>query len=1377
MQRNEIEVSKCDALDQARRGSFVRPAGRRHKAELEEEQGQMIPTAGERFGPYEILGTLGRGGVGEVYRAWDGRLEREVAIKLLHDDYPQPSARERFLIEARVASALSHPNICTIFDMGEKDGAPYLVMELLKGETLKHRIERGGIAAEQIAEFGIEIVDALGAAHAVGIVHRDVKPANIMLIRQPDGRVRIKVLDFGLAKIKGTLPSGITHDEHLTVPGEAVGTVAYMSPEQARGKELDGRSDLFSLGTVMYEMATRRTPFQGSTTPLLFVQLLNEHPESIRNWNEEVPKALEKVIFRLLEKEPGRRFQDAQDVIAALTPLLGKTSGARKRRLIAPPVPLVRVEEPVARAGLPMRPEGRREAAVFGSGSDELHASPGSGGRDHTPAVVVRRVAAEWDGGLRPIRLGPTSDDAVAEQEARVVKIGQRESSGAEERSSAVAVQPLAIMRAVEPSAAMAPEIASSTTLAPVEEPAIVLPDVVALPIFVPEPIAYAPVPEPVEQNPEPISPVEELVEAPVAVVTTIDDTVWSGGVQDEEIGRTHSDTPHEEPVQTEVVAQWVPTPVMISEEIHPTTVMPVAALPVWEEAVAEAHFETSDSHETAVTDESDAPVPVAANVWEFPQPAFAAPAPVTEPVRVPLRFESEAVVPVDDVWLDTDDVETGGRTRRSRWAMWGAAAAALTIATAFGIAHYGKGAKGGLLAPGQRVAVAGIENHTGAQMLDGSAAVALEFALAEDTRVPLVDEASYAQSLRGLSPDGRPVDVVTARQAALAAGADAYLYGEVAQSEDAVHGSGATYRLTVVLRDAHSDRELTRAVATADRIEDVPGAVDKVAEALLTAMYSRPSGDYLPVAREASASLGALHLYAAGLQAETEGRDAAAVKAYSSAASNDPGFVQALLRISWLARAENAMGASADAAQRASAAAEGRSRRTLLLAKVAEQANGNGDLDGAISSAKELLQTNAKDESATLLLARALRIAGNYPEASKTAQQGIADNPRNGAMYAESELALIGLDRAPEAAAQMESAAGLGISRPAFRDMVDYLAGKAQATEAGSSTAAPGANEPGVLAVRGVFLDNTGDLSDAEESWARAADSVRGQAGLSGAANSLLARAALNRALAGDCNRALTLASSAAVAQAKDTGAALRAGVAAGLCADDELAQTAESVLSSAGDSGGAAEVRTALAVAHGDAALAEQNAKSIGHDPIYLGTYLSSLAHIEADQPSEAVAELEEVLAHRGAVSIAGTNLYPVAQLALARAFAGTSDRTNSMQAYSRFMGLWDGAGSKDGLRVEAAQGTRGVLPERREILARLEPEGPRPQIEEATARPEDRAYVRPAVMQPRPPKAPLLTGLPESWFQHPAPGQGTGVPVGGAPAGGSGRANNLE
>ena len=279
----------------------------------------MIPEAGQRFGPYEILGRLGSGGMGLVFRAWDERLHRNVAIKLLHDNYRMPGMRERFLQEARAASRLNHPNICTIFDIGEQDGDPYLVMELLEGETLRDRIARGALMAEEIVQFGSEIADALGMAHANGVVHRDIKPANIFLVTMPDGRSQAKVVDFGLAKIDLEVRGGWeSRALDLTMEGGTVGTLAYMSPEQARGETLDARSDLFSLGIVMYEMATLRVPFKGTTSAMVFAELFHQAPEPVRMWNESISSELERVVLKLLAKDRKARFQTANEVNDAL---------------------------------------------------------------------------------------------------------------------------------------------------------------------------------------------------------------------------------------------------------------------------------------------------------------------------------------------------------------------------------------------------------------------------------------------------------------------------------------------------------------------------------------------------------------------------------------------------------------------------------------------------------------------------------------------------------------------------------------------------------------------------------------------------------------------------------------------------------------------------------------------------------------------------------------------------------------------------------------------------------------------------------------------------------------------------------------------------
>ncbi len=353
----------------------------------------MVPEAGQRFGPYEILGKLGGGGMGIVFRAWDERLHREVAIKLLHDEYTTPGMHERFLLEARAASALNHPNICTVFDIGEQDGEPYLVMEVLEGVTLKQKIAQGAVPVEDLVRISEEVSDALAVAHAKGIVHRDIKPANIFLVKKPGGKPQAKVLDFGLAKINQASRAGrASQSLEITTAGSTVGTLAYMSPEQARGEPLDARSDLFSLGVVMYEMATRRVPFRGATSALVYVELLSHAPESIRQWNDTIPKDLERLIMRLLAKDRAARFQNANELHTALRKLSVKGDGSWLKKVPRAAVPLVRAPDPIARENRLKK----RDSGSFRPAADDLTPTPSDeSGSD-----------ADWGGDLlRPKRL------------------------------------------------------------------------------------------------------------------------------------------------------------------------------------------------------------------------------------------------------------------------------------------------------------------------------------------------------------------------------------------------------------------------------------------------------------------------------------------------------------------------------------------------------------------------------------------------------------------------------------------------------------------------------------------------------------------------------------------------------------------------------------------------------------------------------------------------------------------------------------------------------------------------------------------------------------------------------------------------------------
>ncbi len=314
----------------------------------------MTIAEGTQFGPYRLLEKIGSGGMGEVYRAMDTRLEREVALKLVSESYlaselgsgsPSPTGQatphsaghlshERFLREARSAATLNHSNVCAIYDTGEQDGRPYLVMELLRGETLKRYLARAGehgLAPDEVVSFAQQAAAALAAAHRKGIIHRDIKPANLFVLEADRGKRQIKILDFGLAKKQAGVAAADSQTSagpgsngqtdltaagpatmEMTSPGSAVGTVAYMSPEQAKGEPVDARTDLFSLGTVIYEMATGKTPFAGNSTAEVFVSLLRENPPLLSTVNPAMPRKLDAIVQKLLAKDPASRYATAE---------------------------------------------------------------------------------------------------------------------------------------------------------------------------------------------------------------------------------------------------------------------------------------------------------------------------------------------------------------------------------------------------------------------------------------------------------------------------------------------------------------------------------------------------------------------------------------------------------------------------------------------------------------------------------------------------------------------------------------------------------------------------------------------------------------------------------------------------------------------------------------------------------------------------------------------------------------------------------------------------------------------------------------------------------------------------------------------------------
>ncbi len=1142
----------------------------------------MNPESGRRFGPYEIQSRLGGGGMGHVFRAWDARLHREVAIKLLNNEYAMPGMRERFLREARAASALNHPNICTIFDIGEQDGDPYLVMELLQGETLKDRILNHTMQLDEIISVARDTAEALGAAHSKGVVHRDIKPANIFLVEKPNGGTQAKVLDFGLAKIEGGVLGARGRSLDLTTVGATVGTLAYMSPEQARGEPLDARSDLFSLGVVMYEMATRHVPFQGATSALVFVQLLNHAPEPVREWNEAVPRELEKIIFKLLAKERTARFQTARELELALIALTEKGSGGGWLRKAVATVPLVRAQDPVAR--------GKRLSRAKAMSDGALQPP-----RPATPVPPAASIAETEEGSS-----SGQPGDRILRPVARIPRL---DATPNPPRATTAPTNGIAsTFSPIPPSATASGNLTPSQRLAQGRLNAIAA-EGDASPARPATPVP----PSAPEFSLVPLSPGANTVVRP------------AGGDSAESLETLSA--------------------------LAPRAGVATAAYPA--ESADRSQDEEDELHET------------------FP------------PLITPDGPRTRWNLPLRPLWLGLSGVAT------------------IAFACALFVRFNHSRFSATVLNRSDIVALTEVENHTGDKSLDNSVTEALRIELGQSPYFTLRSGNSYraARRLVLLAAPGNVTDgsIAVARKAAERLGAKAYIYGTIS-------GNSAPYTLRIDLRDVNSNEVLATAESHPDSLQQMPNAIDQVAGDLRVSVgEARSSVDATstPLVSEASANLTAVQLYAEAESLLSDREPMGALADLQQAVALDPKFIQAQLQLASLYQQLRAETAAAESARRALAATGSAGERTRTLAQAVFERQATGDYPHAAALLRHLIAMYPHDSEALTLLADSLRLQGRMGEALNYAQQAYTEDAFDAAAYRQAEMALIGLDRYDAAYGIDLQAQRLSLARPAEslaaadldgrRDVVDELV----------------ANLPvGKIEYRpdwpyGLYLDNAGRLAAGATLWRSRAGAAEQNNSLKSAAMFLLAQGALDRALLGDCTGALAMLPAADSPEPFPAGrtALFNIATASALCGDDERANAIAAELrrrypQSFEVSGFfLADIQAAedLRAKKPAAALADL-ASARGYDLISISPFLRGRAHVAQHEIAVGIVDFQTELAHRGVIYMVGNDVYPAAQIGVARAFADSGDQVNSAEAYRKFLTLWSSADTDSPLLDEA-------------------------------------------------------------------------------------------